>query len=107
MVTVTGGHFREVCKHGFVGAQCRCPGPKADRVVECRKTVCKQLDAIEEMLDVDGSVYLDDHTIVDGLVDVRDARWVRVENATIRGDGSTLGRRMSIPVERVLRVEWK
>lgn len=28
-------HFREVCKHGLIMRQCRCPGPKVTTVVEC------------------------------------------------------------------------
>lgn len=27
------GHIREVCEHGQVISQCRCPGPRTDRVV--------------------------------------------------------------------------
>lgn len=27
--------FREECKHGVIQAQCRCPGLKAVRIVEC------------------------------------------------------------------------
>ena len=42
MTTPTGsapterhGHFREVCRHGTIVTQCRCIGPKADRIVAC------------------------------------------------------------------------
>lgn len=28
-------HFIEKCKHGTVVRQCRCPGPKAERIVAC------------------------------------------------------------------------
>jgi len=26
-------HFRQVCEHGKVVTQCRCPGPKPDQVI--------------------------------------------------------------------------
>lgn len=28
-------HERQVCKHGVLVSQCRCPGPKVDTVVPC------------------------------------------------------------------------
>lgn len=28
-------HFQEVCEHGTVVAQCRCPGPKSVKIVPC------------------------------------------------------------------------
>lgn len=28
-------HFIEKCRHGDIVAQCRCPGPKTERIVEC------------------------------------------------------------------------
>lgn len=31
----TTGHFIEKCKHGIVVRQCRCPGPKIERIVPC------------------------------------------------------------------------
>ncbi len=29
------GHYRSECIHGRVVEQCRCPGPKTVRVVDC------------------------------------------------------------------------
>jgi hypothetical protein len=29
---IMSAHFRDVCRHGTVIAQCRCPGPKRDNV---------------------------------------------------------------------------
>lgn len=34
-------HFRKVCKHGRVVAQCRCLGPKTDTVVDRCPPECK------------------------------------------------------------------
>lgn len=31
----TPGHFFEQCQYGFVHGQCRCAGPKTERLVEC------------------------------------------------------------------------
>jgi hypothetical protein len=33
-------HFAEKCKHGKVGAQCRCPGPKSVVTVKCSEVNC-------------------------------------------------------------------
>lgn len=30
------GHWVEVCRHGVIKAQCRCPGEKTVQVVPCR-----------------------------------------------------------------------
>lgn len=30
-----GNHFKDVCKHGIIMRQCRCPGPKAEHLVTC------------------------------------------------------------------------
>lgn len=38
-------HYQEVCKHGVVVAQCRCPGVKLVRLVACPKPLkrkCKE-----------------------------------------------------------------
>lgn len=33
---MSGGHFVEMCRHGVVANQCRCPGPNKDvRIVAC------------------------------------------------------------------------
>lgn len=34
---MAGGHYVEVCEFGKVHSQCRCPGPKTRRVVECNR----------------------------------------------------------------------
>lgn len=36
-------HFRDVCRHGRVLSQCRCPGPKEERIQECPPN-CPGLD---------------------------------------------------------------
>lgn len=28
-------HFQEVCEHGHIHSQCRCPGPKARISIKC------------------------------------------------------------------------
>jgi len=28
-------HYKELCQYGWLHAQCRCPGPKEVRRVEC------------------------------------------------------------------------
>lgn len=40
------GHFKQVCKHGTLQGQCRCPAPdKAERLVACGHECVEQLDA--------------------------------------------------------------
>lgn len=36
-------HFVEKCKHGKVGAQCRCPGPKSLVTVKCSEVNCHEV----------------------------------------------------------------
>jgi hypothetical protein len=42
-------HFKNVCReHGTTLGQCRCPGPKVERQVDCPGASCQKIAKAEE-----------------------------------------------------------
>ena len=53
-------HFQEVCEYGTTHAQCRCPGPKTTRKVDCptpEKCQPKEAQQPRQYLDTPATVY--------------------------------------------------
>lgn len=48
-------HHREVCQHGFLVAQCRCPGPKVGRLVACPDSPWHVQRLAEQIAEDEGS----------------------------------------------------